>query len=64
MIIMNNIEEEKCHVIDALCIYFTYQLDRNGEVAISHCAHPKNKSNYEGNCIYALCPKVKEINNE
>lgn len=50
---------ENCPVIDMQCDHFMYQCDRNGEVAISHCKHPDNKSEFEGNCINELCPKLK-----
>lgn len=49
-------EREDCPIIKAHCIHFSYQCDSNGEVAISHCCHPKNHSDYEGNCTNALCP--------
>lgn len=51
-----------CPVIDMHCEYFAYQCDRNGEIAISHCGHPENKSETEGNCIKELCPKLVRNN--
>lgn len=50
---------EKCPIITAECDHYLYQLDSNGEVAISHCKHPDNPSDYEGNCNYTLCPLSK-----
>jgi hypothetical protein len=49
-----------CHVIEAQCDHYSYQCDSNGEVAISHCTHPDNPSDYEGNCTHAKCPKTDE----
>jgi len=47
---------EPCPVINKHCDYFAYQCDSNGEVAISHCGHPENSSDFEGNCTSQLCP--------
>lgn len=51
---------EDCPVISRHCDYFAYQCDDNGEVAISHCGHPENSSDYEGNCTSILCPLCTE----
>lgn len=65
--IPNNTETEgrmNCPVIDMHCEYFAYQCDSNGEIAISYCSHPKNKSGTEGNCINELCPKLARNNTD
>ena len=38
------------------CQYFSYQKDRNGDVAISHCHHVDNPYDTEGNCSQENCP--------
>lgn len=55
---------EDCHVIKAQCQYFSYQCDSHGEVAISHCGHPKNHSEFEGNCTHTLCPLTGDASEE
>lgn len=52
---------EDCPVIKAHCNYFSYQCDSNGEIAISHCGHDDNQSDYEGNCTDVLCPVIKTL---
>ena len=52
---------EDCPVIEASCIYYAYQCDRNGEIAICFCSHEDNPNISEGNCSHTLCPLVKEI---
>ena len=47
---------EDCPIIEAHCKYFIYQCDNFGEIAISHCCHPDNESEYEGNCTHTSCP--------
>ena len=56
---MYDVEIEDCPIITAHCNYFSYQCDNFGEVAISHCTHPNNKSEFEGNCTHTLCPLTK-----
>ena len=51
---------EKCPVIDDHCKHFAYQLDRNGEVAITYCTHSENKDDREGNTTGSLCPLQKD----
>lgn len=55
---------EDCPIIKNQCDYFSYQCDNNGEIAISHCCHPNNQSDFEGNCTYALCPIVEDVHDE
>ena len=50
----------KCSVIHAFCIYYSYQRDRNNEVAIEYCNHNDNPHDFEGNCTRELCPLIKE----
>ena len=38
------------------CPFFTYQEDRNEEVAIVHCTHNRNPKDTEGNCYPKICP--------
>ena len=52
----------KCPVIDMKCEHYIYQLDGRDEVAIEHCNHPENKSDYEGNCNNELCPLLVRNN--
>lgn len=47
---------EPCPVLLGICEHFIYQCDNNGEVAISHCKHPDNSNDYEGNCTTEYCP--------
>jgi len=50
---------EKCPVLNKICEHYSYQCDRNGKVAINHCKHSDNVSEFEGNCTSALCPLVE-----
>lgn len=47
-----------CEVIDKMCEHYSYDTDRNGEVVLTFCDHPDNKSKYEGNCTHELCPII------
>jgi hypothetical protein len=47
---------EDCPVLNAHCKFYSYQCDSNGDVAISHCSHPDNINDREGNCTHTLCP--------
>ena len=48
-----------CPALEARCAYFTYQCDRNGELAITFCNHPDNPKEDEGNAIREYCPRMK-----
>ena len=48
-----------CPVIGKACVFYMYQLDRNGDIAICFCNHEGNKEDTEGNCTLALCPLLK-----
>lgn len=41
---------------EEMCKHFICQKDSNGDIAIFHCSHVDNPSEYEGNCTSALCP--------
>jgi len=43
------------------CEYYTDQKDKNGDIAINHCCHPNNPSNFEGNCNIEICPYISNI---
>lgn len=47
-----------------LCEYFTCQRDRNNDIALTFCKHPKNPSKYEGNTRPLLCPIYDEVMDE
>jgi hypothetical protein len=51
---------EKCPATSKCCDQYIYQRDNNGEVAINHCKHPDNSSDFEGNCSPFLCPFCTE----
>ncbi|MDH5572770.1 MAG: hypothetical protein OEY89_13470 [Gammaproteobacteria bacterium] len=53
--------EPKCPVVDDQCKFYIWQEDSNGEVAIDHCTHKDNPSDYEGNCKSELCPRLKAL---
>lgn len=40
------------------CPYFSYQEDRNGEIAVTFCSHGKNLKDTEGNTRAVYCPLV------
>lgn len=44
-----------------LCPYFNCQEDGNGEICITHCSHPKNRSDTEGNTTVELCPTLSHV---
>lgn len=52
---------EDCPIIQAHCMYYGYQCDSNGDIAICFCSHPDNPDNHEGNCRHQLCPIVQEV---
>jgi len=49
---------EDCPVIKKHCEYYAYQCDSNGDVNLTHCTHPDNIDDHEGNTISSLCPIV------
>jgi len=57
-------DKNPCPVIGRVCENYTYQCDSNGEVAICHCTHPENESEFEGNCTRDRCPiwNIEEAN--
>lgn len=55
---------EDCPVINSHCIYYGYQYDSFGFVAIEVCGHPDNPTETEGNCTEKLCPIYQEYHNE
>lgn len=48
--------KEDCSIIEAHCDYYSCQYDRNDELVLSYCDHPKNPEGVEGNCTHTLCP--------
>ena len=44
------------------CEFFSCQRDSNNAIAISHCGHPVNKDEPEGNCFMKSCPTAAYIN--
>lgn len=48
--------KEKCPVKNDYCDHYSFQYDRNGEVAIEFCGHSDNEDECEGNCLADLCP--------
>ena len=42
-----------------LCSYFSFK-EVDGVIMLTHCTHPDNPDNHEGNCTPDLCPRVKK----
>ena len=42
------------------CKHYSYQTDRNDDVVITFCNHPKNTDKHEGNTTENLCPIIKQ----
>lgn len=51
----------------AICPFFTWASENieglghsENDVDLTHCTHPSNKEDHEGNCIEYLCPLLEE----
>ena len=49
-----------CPAINGQCDHFSYQCDRNSEVAIIYCCHPGNPNDHEDNCTSEFCPRIPQ----